>query len=102
MRLVMPRSSAEALAQVQLLLDFPPGLKKMDAWHATIQSLVGFTNEDGARPAGPSQWQPTAPIREAGGRTVGGAAMVQSPPRQVRQSQWVDTQDDMSMASSHP
>jgi hypothetical protein len=39
----MPTTTAEALAQAQVLLNFPPGPpEKMDEWRATIQSLLGF------------------------------------------------------------
>ena len=39
-----PTTLAEALAQAQLLLDYPPTADKTDQWRATIQSLIGFAN----------------------------------------------------------
>ena len=48
-----PTTPTEALAQAQLLLDYPPTADKIDEWRATIQSLIGFANGDTPR-------QPTA------------------------------------------
>ena len=50
-----PTTPAEALAQAQLLLDYPPTADKIDEWRATIQSLIGFANGDTPR-------QPSTPL----------------------------------------
>ena len=40
-----PPTPAEALARVQLLLDFPPPVEKLDEWRATIRSLVAVAQQ---------------------------------------------------------
>ena len=44
-----PKTSEEALARAQLLLDYPPTADKIDEWRSTIQSLIGFANGDTPR-----------------------------------------------------
>ena len=43
----MPSTTLEAMARAQLLLRFPPMAEQMDEWRATIQSLLGFAENEG-------------------------------------------------------
>ena len=45
-RLSLPPMLAEALARVQLLLDFRPTTEKQEEWRDVIQSLIGHANKD--------------------------------------------------------
>ena len=75
-----PPTPAEALARVQLLLDFPPAAKKLDEWRATVWSLVGITNNDGLWPVEPVDHRFARLPRASGGHASGDAATVYSPP----------------------
>ena len=100
-----PPTPAEALARVQLLLDFPPAAEKLDEWRATIRSLVPIANKDDPRPAGPSGRRSTEPLHAGAGRTGGAAATVHSPPprQPPRASARRDNvSDNISIVSSDP
>ena len=76
----LPPTPAEALARVQLLLDFPPTTGKLDEWRATIRSLVAVGNKDKPSPVEPPGRHSDG-IPRTSGRGAGGAATtVHSPP----------------------
>src|SRR3954464_15876089 len=98
----LPTTPAEALARVQLLLDYPPTADKLDGWRATIQSLIGFANGDTPRQPSASQPRPTAQARTDGAKTGGGATTVHSPHQRQRSPTRRTHHDNDSTASSNP
>ena len=105
MQLSPPPTLAEALAHAQLLLDFPPTAEKLNAWRATVRSLIGIANKDEPRPAGPVGRRSAEPPHASGGRAGGDAATVHSPP--PRQPPRVSIRldhacDNICIASSYP
>ena len=79
-----PTTPAEALAQAQLLLDYPPAEDKLDQWRATIQSLIGYANGDTPRQPSASQPRQGCQARAGGDETGGGVTTVHSLPRRPR------------------
>ena len=79
-----PTTPAEALAQAQLLLDYPPTADKTDEWRATIQSLIGFANGDTARQPSTSLPRQDSRMRADGNKTGGGATSMHSPLRRPK------------------
>ena len=75
-----PTTLAEALARAQLLLDYPPTADKIDDWMATIQSLIGFANDDTPRQPSTSLPRQDCQARADGDETGGGAITMHSPP----------------------
>ena len=74
-----PTTPAEALARAQLLLDYPPTADKTDEWRATIQSLIGFANDDTTRRPSTSLPRQDSRTRADGNKTGGGATSMHSP-----------------------
>ena len=96
---------AEALARVQLLLNFPPAAEKLDEWRATIRSLISFANKDEPLPAGPSCRRSVEPMHAGGWRTGDAATTLHSPPPRPQQqplAHRADARDNVSTTSSDP
>jgi hypothetical protein len=72
----MPTTAAEAMARVQLLLNFLPAPHKMEEWRATIQSLISFADPGKTQEVGPSRRPPTVPAGLTGCRAREGAPTV--------------------------
>src|SRR3954470_13184807 len=98
----LPATLAEALARAQLLLDYPPAADKLDGWRATIQSLIGFANDDTPRQHSASQPRPVAQARTGGAKTGGGATTLHSPHQRQRSPTRRTHHDNDSTASSNP
>lgn len=75
---IMPRKPAEAVAQAQVLLNFPPPAHQMEQWRATIQSLLSFANNNRSERGESLHRRQTDPTWEAGEWTGEHTATVHS------------------------
>lgn len=91
-------SPAEALSQVQMLLDFPPRVDQMDTWRATIKSLVEYVDQ-GRRGGASSRHQPTDPTVGTRHQSQGPATSAQSPQCPPHVEPRGDRDDPVSVAS---